>query len=382
VTETVSSVQPSPDAVVPTAMSVIDLETPSDVRFPVRQIAAHHVRMRAMVRRQRRPLGFVDVPASGGRWDQQALDAALAEIDAARREPAGSDVVAGPRAGTGWDPGSKAEPAARVDALSVVVCTRDRAELLRRCLTSVLDQAGPHTDVVVVDNAPKTAATRAVVEDLADPRLTYVLEPRPGLSVARNCGIARARHDLVAYTDDVVADPHWLSELATAAALGDAGCVTGAVPTAELESEVQHFFERRISWAGQLEAQLFSRGDDRGALYPFSSGIFGTGANFAVTKAAYAAVGPFDERLGAGRRTRGGEDLDYFFRLIWAGVAIRYEPSALVWHVHRPDAAAYRDQVLGLDRARGQGAGGGGPAAAVRPRATARAVGGPELGPA
>ena len=341
--EVSSALRPShvPDAP-PTAVGVLNVEDPTLVRFPVTPIAARHRRLRVMVRRDGRPLGFVEVAAEAGAWDPVAL---AEQVDLLALSATGS-APTGPAAPTvPTVPTVPTEP----DPMSVVVCTRDRAELLRRSLTSILDQAGAQTELVVVDNAPRTSATRDVVDSLDDARIRYVLEPRPGLSVARNVGMAHASHELVAFTDDdVVADPDWLVGLSRAARHGDAGCLTGSVPTGQLESSVQHFFERRVDWSGQLEPQLFLRHDThRGPLYPFSPGIFGTGANFAITQSAYRQVGPFDERLGAGRRTKGGEDLDYFFRLIWAGIGIRYEPSAMVWHIHRPDEAAYRDQVLG-----------------------------------
>ena len=44
--------------------------------------------------------------------------------------------------------------------------------------------------------------------------------------------------------------------------------------------------------------------------------MVGTGANFAVLRSAYDALGGFDEALGAGTLTRGGEDLDWFVRTL------------------------------------------------------------------
>ncbi len=315
----------------PTAIGVLDVEDGGQVRFPVTPIADRHERMRVLVRDNRHPLGFVEIPVRRASWDPLALAEEVAEL-----RSTGPDRVAPPSVPDAPDP------------FSVVVCTRDRADQLRTCLASILSQAAAGTELVVVDNAPRTDATKRVVTGLADARIRYVHEPRPGLSVARNAGMANATHELVAFTDDdVVADPHWLAGITVAARHGDAGCITGAVPTGQLESEVQHHFERRVDWAGQLVPQIFHRDDDRGPLYPFSPGLFGTGANFAITRSTYDEVGPFDERLGAGRRTRGGEDLDYFFRVIWSGVAIRYEPAAMVWHVHRPDEEQYLAQVLG-----------------------------------
>jgi hypothetical protein len=83
------------------------------------------------------------------------------------------------------------------------------------------------------------------------------------------------------------------------------------------------------------------------ALYPYSPGIFGTGANFAFDRAFLVGLGGFDEALGAGTKTRGGEDLDIFVRVLRAGRALVYDPSAVVWHHHRADRAALLDQMFG-----------------------------------
>lgn len=62
---------------------------------------------------------------------------------------------------------------------------------------------------------------------------------------------------------------------------------------------------------------------------------------------ALAAVGPFDIALGAGTRTRGGEDLDIFARLLLAGWAIVHTPDAVVHHRHRRDEAGLATQIRG-----------------------------------
>ncbi|MEO8622922.1 MAG: glycosyltransferase family A protein, partial [bacterium] len=103
--------------------------------------------------------------------------------------------------------------------ITVVVCTRDRTASLARCLDSLRALAYPAFEVVVVDNAPATRDTAALVERLSAewPTLRYVREDRPGLDWARNRGLAEARHDIVAYTDDDVrADRDWLSGVASA----------------------------------------------------------------------------------------------------------------------------------------------------------------------
>jgi hypothetical protein len=78
--------------------------------------------------------------------------------------------------------------------ISVVICTHERPSMLATCLTSVMALDYPHYEVIVVDNAPRTAATRAVVAELDGqiPQVRYVVEPNQGQCWARNTG-AKAR---------------------------------------------------------------------------------------------------------------------------------------------------------------------------------------------
>ena len=72
---------------------------------------------------------------------------------------------------------------------------------------------------------------------------------------------------------------------------------------------------------------------------------YGTGANFAVRKDVLQDVGGFDEGLGVGAPTGGGEDIDMFVRVLLAGHVLVREPSAVVWHRHRRTADELEVQV-------------------------------------
>jgi GT2 family glycosyltransferase len=311
--------------------------------FP--DVATELTAARVLVRLHGAPLGFLEVPVTGGVLSAEVLrERAKAELPVAEHLAAdGLDFEACRLPG----PWPVAGP------ISVVLCTRDREELLRAALTSVLaacDVIGVRlSEVVVVDNAPRTTATRAVVQELNDPRLHYVLESRPGLSIARNTGARASTGTMLAFTDDdVIVDGDWLDGLLRGFSRAPrVGCVTGLVPTAELDTDAQHFFDRKVRWSSACEPHLFDLTTTEGVLYPYSAGIFGTGANFAVTREAYAALVGFDEALGAGAPTRGGEDLDWFVRTLNAGFSIAYEPSAIVWHRHRRDMESLADQLYG-----------------------------------
>jgi len=102
-----------------------------------------------------------------------------------------------------------------------------------------------------------------------------------------------------------------------------------------------------VWWSSSCEPRRFSAERDAGdsPLHPYTAGIFGTGANFAASGSVLKSLGGFDECLGAGSPTQGGEDLDIFVRLLTAGHGLSYEPSALVWHEHRVDDSSLRRQM-------------------------------------
>lgn len=242
------------------------------------------------------------------------------------------------------------------EPFSVVLCTRERPTDLRIALDSLTRQeyAGD-VEIVVVDNAPVTDGTRQVVADVQDARVRIVTEPLPGLSHARNAGVAAARHGWIAFTDDdVVTDPLWLEGLARGFARGgaDAWCVTGLVPTGELRTASQSWFDQRIGWSNALQPRIFTlrRPPADIPYFPFQVGRYGTGANFAARRSAVERVGGFDPHLGAGTRSKGGEDLDFFYRVIARGGSLVYEPSAFVWHRHRETLEALESQAVGYGR--------------------------------
>src|SRR6478735_5925414 len=250
--------------------------------------ATGYSRVRLLVRRGRCPLGFVELPAADGVLDPNDLQAAV------RRLPDG--------------------PAA-------------------------------------VDDASATSATGDVVASVNDPRVRLASEPVPGLARARNRGVLAATHDIVAFTDDdVVVDPQWLRGIdAGFAAAPDIACVCGIVPSGELRSYSQAYFDGRVTWARSCTPTIYRLVDPPPGhvLFPFKVGEYGTGANFAVRRSTLLQVGGFDEALGVGSPTRGGEDVDMFVRVLLDGHALMYQPQALVWHRHRADLDALHEQIVG-----------------------------------
>ncbi|MFJ4297362.1 glycosyltransferase family 2 protein [Curtobacterium sp. NPDC089689] len=238
-----------------------------------------------------------------------------------------------------------------VGRITVVVATRDRPDDVRRCVASVLASEWDDLEVIVVDNAPSSHATRDVVASFTEPRLQYVLEARAGVSRARNAGLAAATGDVVAFVDDdVVVDRWWAAAIAEAYARNaDVVCVTGLVPSGELRTPTQRYFDERVTWARNTERRVYRTAAPPAdlPLFPFSVGAFGTGANMSLRRAAALELGGFDVALGPGTPARAGEDPDLFTRVLFSGGALAVEPSAIVWHKHRADREALRSQALG-----------------------------------
>jgi glycosyltransferase involved in cell wall biosynthesis len=294
------------------------------------------------LRRGGRPVGFVLQPAGNPAREEidpsSLVDAGIGErllVESMRAEllePAGTEAAA---AGL---------------SLTVAICTRDRPELVRRCLAALesLDARSVRAlglfEILVIDNASATGETWSVTAAHADVR--YVREPKPGLNFARNRALEVARGELVAYVDDdVCVDPAWLAGLTEAwLANPDAGLYTGQVLPFEIESEAQLLFERRGGFRRGFERVVFGARRDGDPFYPCSVGLLGTGANMIVRRDLARRLGGFDPALDTGAALPGGGDLDIFYRVLRSGQKAVYEPTCVVFHQHRRDMSGLRRQ--------------------------------------
>lgn len=237
--------------------------------------------------------------------------------------------------------------------LTVLIPSRERPQRLRRCLDSILAGEYPPERValIVVDNAPETDATKLLVESYAQRcDIRYLREDATGSASARNRGICEVETEAVAMTDDdTLVDRHWLTEVARAfAAFPDAATVSGLLLPMELDTPPQMWFEQYGGFSRGFERRVFDLAENRPAnepLFPWTTGLFGTGNNFAFRTAAIREIGAFDAALGNGTPALGGVDSEILLRTILRGHTIVYEPRAVVHHAHRPDYSALRRQI-------------------------------------
>ncbi len=231
--------------------------------------------------------------------------------------------------------------------VTVAVCTRDRPNDMKLCLEAIHQLDYPHLDILVVDNAPQTEATKELIENVY-PHVRYVREPRPGLDWARNRAILEAKGDIIAYTDDdVVVDPGWVKALVQVfTEHPEVMAVTGLVVPYELEHESQVLFEKYGGFSRGFERRWFRAAVGRPVPWQLlGTGQCGTGANMAYRRLVFDEIGYFDPALDVGTPTNGGGDLEMFFRVIKAGYSLVYEPQAMIRHRHRRDYSTLKRQI-------------------------------------
>lgn len=223
-------------------------------------------------------------------------------------------------------------PDLRTPFVSIVICTYNRADLLRSTLESLLDLDGlEQAETIVVDNN-STDDTCRVAEQFRlyggreRVRVHYLFEATQGLSAARNAGIRAAAGEVVAFLDDdAIPDIGWLRAIIDGfAERPDVHALGGVIrPNFEI---------RRPDWLqGPLERPytIVDLGDRR-RTYPV--GMHPYGANMAIRRSAFAER-MFPTGLGrSGASLLSGEETWLFRDMARAGLGVFYEPAMAVTH--------------------------------------------------
>jgi glycosyltransferase involved in cell wall biosynthesis len=233
--------------------------------------------------------------------------------------------------------------------VSVVICTRNRSEQLKKCLESFGNQKCMPLEIIVVDNAPVDDSTMNVAKEFKE--VTYVREPRPGLDIARNAGAKAAKGSVIAYTDDdVELHPWWVYQVNETFAKTNASAMTGLVIASELKTESQQIFEKFWSFNRGYTDKMY---DPYFLIEHLEAGPpvweIGAGANMAFRRTAFERAGYFDERLDVGAAGCNG-DSEMWFRILLKGGSINYNPRAVVFHEHRKEIKSLRKQIFSYMR--------------------------------
>ena len=176
-------------------------------------------------------------------WRQQAGPGSFSEIDQDRCGEAalravrdhlertgqiGAKVERQPDAPT-WLRVSRQIPD-RPPLVSVIIPTRDRAELMAGCVAGVLNRTDyPSLELIIADNDSVEPATTKLFEEIArDPRVRIVPSPGPfNYSKINNHAVTQARGEILLFlnNDVEVLTPQWLSEMVSHAVRVEVGAV-------------------------------------------------------------------------------------------------------------------------------------------------------------
>lgn len=229
--------------------------------------------------------------------------------------------------------------------ISVVVCTRNRVDSLRRCVEALASiQTDYDWEVIIVDNGSSdgtSAFLSSLPRQIAKARLTTILEPKRGLAVARNTGVRQTSGNIIAFTDDdcYVAE-NYIDAMISAFENPEIGFVGGRVLLYD-PSDLKITIEEREDYF-RLEPRTFVAA---GTIH---------GANMAFRRAVLDRIGQFDEKFGAGTSFGAGEDMDAVAASLWEGIAGAYDPRPVVYHHHgRKSQHDVRDLLKNYDRSGG-----------------------------
>jgi mycofactocin system glycosyltransferase len=213
--------------------------------------------------------------------------------------------------------------------VTYVIPVRDRPAPLDRLLAALTfggpAVAGPR--IIVVDDASVDPdATRAVAARHGAEVVT--LPENVGPAAARNAGLRRVTTPFVAFADsDVVAHPEVVDTLLRHFA--DPAVALVAPRVLGLPGE------EGLNWIGRYEDARSSLDlGEQPAIVRQRAPVSWVSSTFLL-----ARVDALGEGFSAEMRV--GEDVDLVWRLADAGLRVRYEPTATVWHEHRTTVGAW-----------------------------------------
>lgn len=215
----------------------------------------------------------------------------------------------------------------RLPSISVVVPTRLRADLLKRCVQSLIEQDYPceSYEIIVVEDGSHVA--RSVVESLqsSNTRLAYMNIPHSGAAATYEAGLKQASGDVVAFIDDdAIAPRTWLSQISaillegkSQGVIGTGGRISGEYPVDKFEASVSSTGELRWTGFGFVSS-------------PPCDVDHLPGCNMAFWRDALLNIGGFDTQFS--RTISWRHETDVCLRLRRSGYRLIYDPGLVVLH--------------------------------------------------
>lgn len=207
--------------------------------------------------------------------------------------------------------------------ISVLIATCNRATLLRKCITSLLENTRQADEIVIADQSDGPE-TKALVEELGAglTPLRYLRMDRRGKSRALNEAIKRSSGDLLALTDDdVEVDRRWLETIEGLHAQHPSVAAFCGRVLPEPDSDPSTYYNLVTS----TQSRWITRSTN-----PLAPAF--CGANIVVRRSAMLEVGGYNVHFGPGGMFRNNDDGDLAYRLTRHGEQLLYAPEMFVYH--------------------------------------------------
>jgi glycosyltransferase involved in cell wall biosynthesis len=226
---------------------------------------------------------------------------------------------------------------------SVIICTHNRAESLKKTIEAVMrqDYILGTLEVLIIDNCSTDHTSKIADMFLYDKHpIRYIYEDKPGLSHARNCGLCHAKGEIVIFIDDdaLPVNSDWATRLAQVytdpeicAAGGD---LTPIWPNGRRPQWLHDFFMPPLGLT-QFNYQNV-------ALLTYPS--YPWGANISYRKSCVQQFNGFSVELGwsTAKKMPSGEETELNYKIEQAGKKILYVPNAVVNHLISEEKLTFR----------------------------------------
>lgn len=226
-------------------------------------------------------------------------------------------------------------------AYTVALCTHNHADRLLRTLADLpgLRQPRAAWELLIIDNASRDNTPQLLASNPWPVGWTVrvVREEKLGLSNARNRAIREARGEYIIFIDDdETTDPDWLCAFERLIGAHAPDAFGGRIEVLFEDLRPAWLSDELLGFLGQLNRyQTIAPLTDPGTSF--------FGGNFGFRKSVCEHVGAFDADLGRkGSDNTGGEEVDFYRRLLAAGYKVWWTPEAVIHH---------RIQAVKLDRA-------------------------------
>lgn len=216
-------------------------------------------------------------------------------------------------------------------AYTVALCTHNHADRLARTLKDLGMLRSPREpwEFLVVDNA-SSDSTPQLLSGHGWPvgwQVRVVREEKLGIANARNRAIREATGTYVIFLDDdETPEPDWLLSYEALIQERQPDAFGGRIKVVFEDPRPQWVTDELLGFLGEL-----NWGEETKRLGDLHTPLY-TG-NFGFRRGIVDAIGLFDSELGRrGRENNGGEDVDFYRRIVTAGLDVWWHPGAVINH--------------------------------------------------